>query len=93
LSIVLSEVGRCDATRDQVRDGRSTVVNGRRSGDIAFGIVDGSGREPRGDGRERRGETLLILAQMIELVWSRDDRTGFVYWVSFSSTTLFLGTK
>jgi len=39
------------------------------------------------------GRPFLYSPMMIELVWSRDDRTGFVYWVSFSSRTLFLGTK
>jgi len=39
------------------------------------------------------GEPFFYSPSVIELVWSRNDRTGFVYWVSFSSTTLFLGTK
>jgi len=52
-------------------------------------IVEGNQEAIKND-----GGTVLILARVIELVWFRNDQPGFVYWVSFSSTTtyaLFLG--
>ena len=37
-------------------DGSASMMdNGRRSSEIAFGILGGSGREPRSGGEERRG--------------------------------------
>jgi len=42
------------------------------------------------------GETVLIIAQgdiSIELVWFRNDQPGYVYWVSFCSTTYAVLTR
>jgi len=70
-----------DARRAQKRlmdDGRRASVRGE--------IGDGSGREPRGDRRGRRGGSRSYTRPgMIELIWLRNDRPAFVYWVSFSS--------